>query len=775
MTRRRPSSAGGADAPRGKRAAARRQPRGHPPDRQVARWSRKRLALSAAALLLAALALGAWWWWPRTVPGHRGFDAPDVLLITIDTLRADRLGSYGHAEASTPVLDDLARRGARFEEAIAPVPLTLPSHASILTGVTPLVHGVRDNAGFALGAAPPTLAEALRDAGYETAAFVSGFPLHRRFGLARGFASYDDRFPRGDDPSRPPYVERRADHTIAAATRWLGGQSQGTGRPVFVWLHLFDPHAPYEAPAPHGSRSLVHPYDAEIAFVDRQIGLFLAAWRSARGPRTPVVLVTADHGEGLGEHDEPTHGLFIYDSTIRVPLIVAGPGVPVGRVVKGAVQLIDVAPTLLDLAGRPAMPGTEGRSLREAMTSGHAPDEPAYAESLFGRLGFGWAPLHGWRHRGLMFIEAPRPELYDVTRDPGQLTNLVAQRAHEVGRMRRAVHAALARAPEARPAAAGRDTAERLRSLGYVASAPVGDPSLRDPKDLATLAVRIENAMAIERADPVRAAAEFRAALREDPRNAVARRHLAMALVAGKRFDEATRELRRLVAAGERSVETFTLLGDCHRLSGRFSEALDAFGRAVASDPTAPEGYNGQGKVLTALGRTEEARQAFERAVRLAPDDAEGLEGLADLALARGDMAEASARLETLTARDPGDSGAALKHGVVLVRTGELERAIAIFRQVADREPANVEAVVDLGGALAKAGRPAEAVTHFERALAAGARSPVVLNSLAMARLETGDAAGAAEALQESLRVRPDQPNISELLKQLAGNKQRIR
>jgi predicted Zn-dependent protease len=326
------------------------------------------------------------------------------------------------------------------------------------------------------------------------------------------------------------------------------------------------------------------------------------------------------------------------------------------------------------------------------------------------------------------------------------------------------VQAALAKAPEAKPVAIPRAAREQLRSLGYVASGTAGTASLRDPKDFAALAVRIENAMAVERADPARAASEFRAALGEDPDNRVARRHLAMALVAGRQYVAAERELRTLLAAGDDSLEAVALLGDCYRLSGRYAEALEAFDRAVTLDPSAPEGFGGRGKTLTVLGRHEEARLAFGQALRVAPDDPEALEGLADLALARGDLAEARLRLDALAARDPGDARVALKYGVVLVRTGEIDRAISVFRAVTEREPANAEAAVNLGGALAKSGRPAEALPYFERAVRAGAKGTALWNGLAMARLETGNREGAAAALRESLRANPNQPQIRELL-----------
>ena len=718
--------------------------------------------VGCAALGIAAILGGGWWFSGQVHSTPR----PDVLLVTIDTLRADHLGSYGYRGAATPVIDALAATGARFVEVITPVPLTLPSHASILTGDTPLVHGVRDNAGFVLGPTPRTLPELFKSAGYATAAFVSGFPVHHRFGLARGFDTYDDRFPRGSDPTRPPYVERRGDETIAAVTRWLEQRAAAgdEGRPLFVWVHLFDPHAPYEPPAPFDRQFAAQPYDGEIAFSDQQVGALLEAWTRLRKDRQPIVAITGDHGEGLGEHGEPTHGLFIYDSTLRVPLLLAGPHVPAGKVVGGAVSTIDIAPTLLDLAGLPPRKEMEGRSLRAALDTGKAPLEPLYAESLFGRLGFGWSPLYGWRERGLMFVDAPVPEVYDLAADPGETRNVAAARGDDQRRMQRAVQAAVARAPEARPAALPRDAAESLRSLGYVASGSAPRPSLRDPKAFAALAVRIENAMAVERADPSKAIAEFRAALKEDPENAVARRHLAMALVAARQFDPAVTELTALLASGDDSLETLTLLGDCHRLSGRYAEALEAFNRAVSKNAAVPEAFDGLGKTLTAAGRNDEARAAFEKALATVPDDPDALEGLADLALARGDVAEAQARLANLQARDAADSRVALKHGVVLVRTGQVEQAIAVFRGVLQREPGNAEAALDLGGALAKTGRPVEAVPLFEQAVRSGAKGPVVWNSLAMARLETGDRAGAAAALRESLRARPDQANIKDLL-----------
>src|SRR5437899_2661376 len=412
-------------------------------------------------------------------------ERPNVLLVTIDTLRADHVGCYGDRDASTPAIDELAARGARFETAVAHAPLTGPSHASILTSQIPPAHGFRNNSGFTLSPEVRTVAEDFRQAGYRTAAFVSAFPLDRRFGFDRGFETYDDHLPKGNDRRRTPYVERAADATTDAVLRWLATSTSGQASPRwFLWVHYYDPHAPYEPPGELAEQFRRAPYDGEIAFVDRQFARLIHALDARNETARTLILVTADHGESLGEHGEGTHGIFLYDATIRVPWVMAGPQVPAGRVSRTVARSIDVLPTLADYAGLPVRRDVDGRSLRAAADGREMSDVASYAESLYPELELGWASLYAWRTAGSKFIRAPHPEVYDLENDASETKNRVAEERARADVLDGKVEEALRRAPPAAARSVDPDAAERLRALGYAsgdrASGSAG-ASLRDP------------------------------------------------------------------------------------------------------------------------------------------------------------------------------------------------------------------------------------------------------------------------------------------------------
>ena len=332
-----------------------------------------------------------------------------VVLITLDTLRADVLGCYGGGVA-TPHIDRLAREGVLFEQATATVPLTLPSHSSILTGLLPVRHGVRDNGGFFLEASFTTLAERFQSAGYATGAFVGAWVLERRWGLAQGFDHYSDSFVEEE-------FQRRGDSVVADALAWLG--QVPAERRFLAWIHLFDAHTPYDAPEPFGSRYASQPYYGEVAYVDALVGRLLEELDRRRRQENTIVVLMADHGEGLGEHGEPEHGLFVYDATMAVPLIIRTPWGPTGRS-QTQVSSVDVFPTVLDLVGLPPEPGIDGASLLPALQDlKHEMGHVAYVETYFPLYHFGWHPLRGLRDRRYKLIQASRAELYDLATDPG--------------------------------------------------------------------------------------------------------------------------------------------------------------------------------------------------------------------------------------------------------------------------------------------------------------------------------------------------------------------
>lgn len=524
-----------------------------------------------------------------------------VLLVSVDTLRADRLGSSGDAAARTPVMDRLAREGVLFERAYTPVPLTLPAHVSLMTGLLPPAHGVRGNGAFALGPGPATLAESLRAHGRATAAFIGGFPLVRRFGLGRGFDHYDDTLERVPGVHYE-FAERRADTVIAAARAWLAGHPE----PAFVWVHLFDPHAPYDPPAAFRDAD---PYRGEIAATDAALAPLLAAWDQREGPS--LVVFTSDHGEAFGEHGEESHSLFIYDTTLRVPLVLRGAELPAGRRIAGPVGLTDVAATILDVVG--AGTALPGRSLRGVMDGGGVP-EGLYAETFAPRFDFGWSELRSWREGSFKYIRAPRPELYDVQADPGETKDLAAARPELARTLEQALARALAGAGETETRRGpDPEAAERLRALGYV-QGPGGRGSGADPKDKIDVARRIARA-AGPFPDFAAAARSYREIAAMDPENPLVQFRLADALLRAGRAEESVAHFRKVVAGGPRSADPFVGLATAYSLLGRLEDARRVLTDALAVDPANGQVHFNLGEVARTRGQVAEARRSYQAAL----------------------------------------------------------------------------------------------------------------------------------------------------------------
>jgi choline-sulfatase len=703
---------------------------------------------------------------------------PNVLLVTIDTLRWDSLGCYGNKEGFTPALDALAQRGVRFATAVAHVPLTAPSHASILTGLTPLRHGVRDNGGYTLPGGVPTLAARFAAAGYHTGAFVSGFPLDHRFGFASGFEVYDDRLTR--TAGRAPYTERPADATTDRVLEWLRrpespSEEPAAGspaRPWFAWVHYFDPHAPYAPPPPFSDRFAGRPYAGEVAFVDAQLGRLLDHLATAPGLRQTLILVSADHGESFGEHGEDTHGVFVYDATLRVPFIVAGPGIRGGRVSQVVARSIDVLPTLLDLAAVTVPGEIEGRSLRPALDGGSMRDEPAYVESMLAHRHMGWAALQGLRTATWKYIQAPRPELYDVGGDPGELRNRIADHARDAASLRKLLSGQTPTAPPSDKTVGRTDgrVAAQLRALGYlsggVSSRPVSSP--RDPKDGIRTVAMLERGVAEVAVNPAHAIALLESVLRDDPNVALAYRHLALAHIALGQHAAASSRLTWLQQHGEATADDLLTLSEARRAMGDEDDARVLVQQAAGLDPQSPDPALTEARAEMAAQRFVEAEAAYRRALAVAPDHPEALRGLGEASMARGDLASALRFFQRAHARDPDDSIGTLRLAVVQARGGDLRAALPLFEQAVTEMPDNSDALAGVAAALARSGRPAEAVPYFERAIRVGPRTPAVFNGLGFARLEAGDRRGALMALQASIQMRPDQAQVAEAVQRLS-------
>lgn len=668
----------------------------------------KSRALIVALVAVAALvAVRVWRRDPAPPP------RPSVLLVTIDTLRADRVGVYGGDTSLTPNINALAGRGAVFEEALASVPLTLPSHATILSGLEPPHHGVHDNGTFVFPQDRETLATILKGRGYATGAFIGAYVLDRRFGLARGFDVYDDAIERRDTGGSVLESERRGDAVVAAAQAWIERQDE----PFFAWAHLYDPHAPYDPPPPHRERLAARPYDGEVAFADDCFGRLVDAARRKAGDRL-LVAVLGDHGEGLGDHGENTHGFFVYQPTIQIPIIVAGPGVPSGVRLAGRARTADVLPTLLAMAGIPAPVGLDGVDV-----IGGPRARESYAETVYPRT-LGWAPLHSLRVGALKYIDAPRAELYDLAQDPGEEHDRAASRPDDVARLSAAL-AAMRRGERTAPRSADDpQVAERLRALGYVSGAPAGaDASaLADPKDRIELWHRFEEATwADARGERIKALRSFRALVAAEPPNATFRRTLSAALRrAGRvreaaaalgdlevvapddplawheaavsaaeagRLDEALRAERRALVLGPELPELHNHLGILQARAGMTSDALLSFERATSIDPNNAHAWANRGNALRALGRRQEAADSYARAMRLAPGDPDPRNGLGVLAVESGDLDRAGALFREVLAANPALHESRLNLAVVYARQQRLAEARAELRAILAARP----------------------------------------------------------------------------------------
>jgi choline-sulfatase len=656
-----------------------------------------------AAVLCAAVSAGCGG--PAAPPAPP--QARHLVIVTIDTLRADRVGIYGYKAAVTPHLDALARDGAMAPHASSHVPLTRPSHVTVFTGRLPSETGIRDNISPAVVPGVPLLAEVLKKAGFATAAFVSSIVLDSSSGLDRGFDVYDDAIDgsAGGGAEFLNTLQRRGDAAADAAIAWLekARQAWPQGR-VFLWLHLYDPHDPYEPPEPWASRFAGRLYDGEVAFADEQVGRLDDALARLGMKDDSALVVTSDHGEGLGDHGETLHGFFVYETTLHVPFLARGPGIRPGARVAGTVALVDVFPTAIDLLGlTPPAGALSGRTLAPQLRGGGARAEaPIYAESLVPLLHFGWSDLRVLRDGRYKYIQAPRPELYDLASDPGETTNLApvqrpradAMRAG-LGRFLDAERAAVAaRAGGAAPAVAP-ELLEKLGALGYVGGAAPAETATpgADPKDKVT---------------------EFRIA-NDLMRDGLLRLHAGDYAASAARF-------QAVLARKVSSFEVHFYLARALAGLARHAEAAPHFEEAARRSPGFAPAWDGLGRSLAAAGRKAEARAAYEKAAALAPKDAALMARLGDLLRDMGAVDEAIRRQSAATELAPGVAAYWNSLGMTLGGNGRAAEAERAFREAARLDDRNARYAFNLGLILERQGRAAEARPWYEKAAALDAR-----------------------------------------------------
>ena len=610
---------------------------------------------------------------------HREHPKYNVLLITLDTFRADRVG------ALTPVIAKLAREGVTFTNADSPVPLTLPAHSSLLSGVLPPQHGLRNNGTGSFPADRETLATILSKNGYRTGAFVSSFVLDRRFGLNRGFDVYDDEVARDPTQASASFeAERRGGETVDRALPWL---KQGDARPFFAWVHLYDAHAPYAPPAPYPQT-----YDGEIAYVDAQVARLLGAIDRSN----TIVAVVGDHGEGLGEHGELTHGLLLYEPTLHVPLIIAAPELA-AKTIAGAVSTVDLAPTLAALAGIPF----GAKNLLDA------PSSDIYAETEYPAQ-FGWSDLTSLRRGDVKLIRAPQAEVYELARDPGETRNQLDQQRRAYHDFAAALDAIGASAVQPSSTGVDEETRRKLASLGYIAPAHVNVAKgpRANPETMAPLFRKFEQAHLLLTANRTADALPLLEKLvRDDAENAVFRATLAQAYRQSGNLRRAIELYREAAAqtpddpeawynlaaafqdAGDQAKagtaiaealrldkkrpEAHNVLGIALASTGQPAAAIGEFEKAIDIDPRNARAYNNLGNVLRAMNRLDEAANAYAKSIQLAPRYPDPLNGLGALAVQRDRPAEALPLFDKAIALAPNFFEARLNRGIALQLSGD--------------------------------------------------------------------------------------------------------
>jgi len=653
----------------------------------------------------------------------------NIVLFTIDTLRADHLECYGYERIKTPNINQLAREGVLFEHNIVQAPLTLPSHSSILTGTYPLFHGIRDNGGFYLDENQITLAESLKNLGYTNSAFVGAFVLDSRWGLDQGFDYYFDHF----DLTKYKRVsldavQRRGDEVLAEAYKWIESNSHDK---FFAWIHLYDPHTPYEPPEPYKTQYGLRKfglYDGEIAYVDQLMGEFRRFMEEKKLLNKTLIIFTADHGESLGEHKENAHGFFIYDSAVRVPLIIRFPEKKIaGKVIVNQVRSIDIMPTIMNFLGEKAPESVQGESILPLILGKNPWDELlGYSETYWPRYHYGWSELKLLRKGQYKFIDAPKPELYDLHEDPGETNNLVNQKATLGHDMKRELMALVEKysaegIEEIGPKKLDNDSLIKLQALGYIgsfhASSKGKGEKLADPKDKIELYNEIKLAQFFSAEEKMDQAEEkIKEVLRKDPSVLEARYILGNIYSKQKKYDEAIAEYKKALEVDSDYYEAIFGIALSYKQKGKYEEAVLGFKRMLDLDPRDTKSFLHLGGIYIEQGELDEALGYLKSGSEIDPGSPifHNQLGVVYLKKKMYDMAEKEIREALSIERSIPLQNAHFHLALVHEARGELDLAIIEYKKEQETSPFNHKPDFNLGLLYAKANEVNKAIREFE-------------------------------------------------------------
>ena len=752
------------------------------------------LAVSIAGLLLLTLAGCQRGESPSPAGASAAGQKYNLILVSLDTTRADHIGCYGFDQVKTPNIDRLAAEGTRFAECVSPVPITLPSHSSILTGSDPYVHGIRDNGAFSLAEQNVTLAETLSDAGYATHAILGAIVLNASHGLDQGFDTYDDldTKPRpavdlgaaGDEAGDPMQqwadfrsdLQRPADQITDLALARLQDLTQQE-QPFFLFLHYYDPHQPYLPPEPFRQEYVTDLYTGEIAFFDTQFGRLMDAIRNMGLAENTMIVFLSDHGEGRGQHGESTHSFFVYDATQLVPLILWCPGqVAAGKVVSSQVRLIDVMPTVLDFLGQQPAAQCQGQSLLPLIAQADPPaDLPAYGETIATKYAFHFSPLRFLRDDGWKYIHAPVPELYNLTEDPGEVFNLAVQQPERVESMRNRLRQIIADAPPApggRSARADIDPEElaRLQALGYVgAGAPGGDddsesenelddfdPVGPNPRDeIGSIQLYADAVGAFESGQLEQAEQMYRELLKRSPDNPAFVKALADMLVVAERPEEALEQYRRVVELVPEDVIARRDLARFCALSDNLEEAAATYREMIKLDPTDASTYLELANVLAEQQLYEAALHEFEIAAELRSEWAELQMNWGMALLAAGDAQKAEQPLRKAIRLEPHADQARVGLAKALHAQNRTADAIKELLTLAERYPNDANLMRRLGEWYSQVGDSENSVKYLEHAAQIDSEVPQAQFNLGLGLAAAGRHADAIPRFREAVRLDP--------------------